>query len=128
MSVRQERVRELLKRQIGEVIRREFPVEEVGVITVNEVGVSNDLHSATVFVGIIGNDSQRKRALDVLQKDRKRLQGIVGREVVLKYTPQLKFVADESGAKATRVLAIIDQLEASEKEDKTKDETAPENH
>jgi ribosome-binding factor A len=128
MSVRQERVRELLKRQIGEVIRREFSVEEVGVITVNEVGVSNDLHSATVFVGIIGSDSQRKRALDVLHKDRKRLQGLVGREVVLKYTPQLKFVADESAVKATRVLAIIDQLEASEKDEKPKDETAPEDH
>ena len=63
MSVRQERVRELLKRQIGEVIRREFPVEEVGVITVNEVGVSNDLHSAMVFVGIVGSETQRKKAL-----------------------------------------------------------------
>jgi len=111
MSVRQERVRELLKRQIGETLRREYSVEEVGVITVNEVGVSNDLHSATVYVGIVGNDSQRKKALDVLQKDRKRLQGIVGHSVVLKYTPQLKFVADESASKATRVLAIIDEIE-----------------
>src|SRR4051812_50070759 len=93
MSVRQERVRELLKRQIGEVIRREFSVEEVGVITVNEVGVSNDLHSATVFVGIIGSEDQRKKALGKLQKDRKRLQTIVGHEIVLKYTPQLRFIA-----------------------------------
>ena len=128
MSVRQERVRELLKRQIGEVIRREFSVEEVGVITVNEVGVSNDLHSATVFVGIIGSESQRKKALNALQKDRKRLQGLVAREVILKYTPQLKFVADESAVQATRVLAIIDQLEATNKDEKDKDETAPEDH
>src|ERR1051325_315333 len=127
MSVRQERVRELLKRQIGEVIRREFPVEEVGVVTVNEVGVSNDLHSATVFVGIIGSESQRKKALDVLQKDRKRLQGLVGREVVLKYTPQLKFVADDSAAKATRVLAILDEIAKTEKDHST-DEAAPEDH
>ena len=124
MSVRQERVRELLKRQIGEVIRREFPVEEVGVITVNEVGVSNDLHSATVFVGIIGNDSQRKRALDVLQKDRKRLQDLVEHEVVLKYTPQLKFVADDSATKATRVLSIIDEIEKK----LPKDEAPPKDH
>jgi ribosome-binding factor A len=129
MSVRQERVRELLKRRIGEVIRREFSVEEVGVITVNEVGVANDLHSATVFVGIIGSESQRKKALDVLQKQRKRLQGLLAREVILKYTPQLKFVADESAAQATKVLAIIEQLEATTgKDDKKDDETAPEDH
>lgn len=124
MSVRQERVRELLKRQIGEVIRREFPVEQVGVISVNEVGVSSDLHSATVFVGIVGSAEQRKKALDVLQKDRKRIQTIVGHEVVLKYTPQLKFVADESIVKATRVLAIIDEIE----KDLPKDEAPPQDH
>jgi ribosome-binding factor A len=111
MSVRQERVRELLKRQIGEALRREYSVEEVGVITVNEVGVSNDLHSATVFVGIVGSESQRKKAIDVLHKDRKRLQGLVGRAVVLKYTPQLKFVADDSITKGNRILAIIDEIE-----------------
>ncbi len=124
MSVRQERVRELLKRQIGEVVRREFSVEEVGVISVNEVGVSSDLHSATVFVGIVGTPEQRKKALDVLQKQRKRLQGLVAREVILKYTPQLKFVADESIVQATRVLAIIDEIEK-----KTPiDEAPPEDH
>src|SRR2546430_16483951 len=96
MSVRQERVRELVKRQIGEVIRREFPVEGVGVITVNEVGVSGDLHSATVFVGIIGSESQRKKAINVLQKDRKRLQMIVAREGILKYTPQVRVVAGQA--------------------------------
>jgi ribosome-binding factor A len=124
MSVRKERVRELLKRQIGEVIRREFSVEEVGVISVNEVGMSSDLHSATVFVGIIGSVAQRKKALDVLHKDRKRIQTIVGHEVVLKYTPQLKFVADESAEKATRVLAIIDEIEKKS----PIDEAPPEDH
>jgi ribosome-binding factor A len=127
MSVRQERVRELLKRQIGEVIRREFSVEDVGVVTVNEVGVSNDLHSATVFVGIVGSADQRKKALSVLQKDRKRLQTLVGREIVLKYTPQLKFVADESATKATRVLAIIDEIEHTLKKE-PKDEASSEDH
>jgi len=119
MSVRQERVRELLKRQIGETLRREYSVEQVGVITVNEVGVASDLHSAVVYVGIVGSPSQRKKALDVLQKDRKRLQGIVGRAVILKYTPQLKFVADDSAAHATRVLAIIDEIEKKNPIDET---------
>ncbi len=126
MSVRQERVRELLKRQIGEVIRREFSVEEVGVITVNEVGVSTDLHSAVVFVGLIGSPDQRKKALDVLQKNRKRLQGLLAREVILKYTPQLKFVADDSVAKGNRVLAIMEELEKTTDKDLPPDEAPPE--
>jgi ribosome-binding factor A len=124
MSVRQERVRELLKRQIGEVIRREFAVDQVGVISVNEVGVSGDLHSATVFVGIIGSAEQRKKALSVLQKERKHIQMLVAREVILKYTPTLRFVADESAVQATRVLSIIDEIE----KEIPPDEVPPEDH
>jgi len=41
-SLRLQRVRELLKREIGEVIRREFPVSEAGLVTVNDVDVSGD--------------------------------------------------------------------------------------
>jgi ribosome-binding factor A len=59
-SLRHERVRELLKRQIGEVIHREIPAGENGMLVVNEVAVSNDLHSAVVYVGIVGSEEQKK--------------------------------------------------------------------
>jgi ribosome-binding factor A len=110
-SLRLERVRELLKRQIGEVIRRELPLSEVGIITVNEVLVASDLHSATVFIGIVGTDSQRKKGVTLLQKERKRIQGLVARSVILKYTPQLRFVLDESISRGTRVLEILDEID-----------------
>jgi ribosome-binding factor A len=110
-SLRHERVRELLKREIGEVLRRELPIEQVGVLSVNEVGVANDLHSAVVYVGVIGSEVQKKRAVELLRKDRKRIQGLVARSVILKYTPQLKFIFDESIERGNRVLEILEELE-----------------
>ncbi len=121
-SLRLQRVQELLKREIGEAIRRELPVSEVGIITVNDVSVSSNLHSATVYVGFIGTDDQRKRAISKLQQERKRLTGIVGHAVVLKYTPQLRFVMDKNAERASRVLQIIEQLDHST----PADEVAPE--
>ena len=110
-SLRLERVRELLKRQIGEVIRRELPLSEVGMLTVNDVDVAKDLQSANVFIGFVGTDVQKKRAVELLQKERKRIQGIVGRAVVLKYTPLLRFVMDDSITRGNRVLEILDEIE-----------------
>jgi ribosome-binding factor A len=107
------RVRELLKREIGEAIRREFHVNEVGLISVNDVDAAGDLKSATVFISILGNPDQKKRALAALTEHRGRLQGLVGRAVVLKYTPTLRFVLDESVTRGNRVLEIIEQLEKS---------------
>ena len=112
-SLRLQRVRELLKREIGEVIRREIPVGESGLITVNEVTVASDLHTATVYVGILGNQQQRKIGLERLQQHRKRIQGLVGKAVILKYTPQLRFVFDDSITEGNKVLKIIDELEHS---------------
>ncbi len=112
-SLRLQRVRELLKREIGEAIRREFPVSEAGLVTVNDVDVAGDLHSAIVFISILGNPEQQKRGFALLTRHRKRIQGLVGRAVVLKYTPKLRFLMDDSVARGNRVLDIIEELEKS---------------
>jgi ribosome-binding factor A len=109
--LRLQRVRELLKREIGEVIRREFPVSEAGLVSVNDVDVAGDLHSAIVFVSILGNPDQQKHGLSLLTRHRKRIQGLVARAVVLKYTPTLKFLMDDSVVRGNRVLEIIEDLE-----------------
>ena len=112
-SLRLQRVRELLKREIGEAIRREIPIGEAGLICVNDVGVSSDLHSATVFVSIIGKPEQRRKGMALLRRQQKRLQAIVGHAVVLKYTPHLRFVIDDSIAEGNRVLQIMEEVEKS---------------
>ena len=110
-SLRMQRVRELLKREIGEAIRREFPVSEAGLVTVNDVDVAGDLHSAIVFISILGTAEQQKRGLHLLIRHRKRLQGLVAGSIILKYTPTLKFQVDDSVLRGNRVLEIIDELE-----------------
>lgn len=112
-SLRIQRVQELLKREIGEIIRREFPVQEVGLVTVNAVDVSADLHLATVFLSILGKEEDQKRTFELLLENRKRIQGIMARNIVLKYTPQLRFVHDDSVVRGNRVLQIIEELDQS---------------
>ena len=111
MSLRLERVRELLKREIGEVIRRELPVGDVGLINVNDVNVAPNLKNATVFIGVLGGQAQKKRAMEALDQSRKRIQGLLGRAVILKYTPRLRFVLDDSIERGNKVLRILEDLE-----------------
>src|SRR5579872_2376645 len=113
MSLRLERVRELLKREISEVIRRELPFSEAGVVNVNDLEVASNLQNATVYIGVLGNAAQKKKALELLEKSRTRIQGLVGKNIVLKYTPRLRFILDESVERGNRVLKILDDLEHS---------------
>jgi ribosome-binding factor A len=108
---RHERVRELLKRELSTILLHLFSVSETGVISVNDVAVAGDLQSATVYVGIIGSTDQQKRGMELLKQHRGRIQQRIGSAVVLKYTPQLRFVVDDAVARGNRVLQILDDLD-----------------
>ena len=47
----------------------------------------------------------------MLQKHRSRIQGLVAKAVILKYTPQIRFLVDDSVQRGNRVLDIIAELE-----------------
>ena len=113
-SLRHQRVRELLKRTVGEILRREMNSESCGLITVNDVGMANDLHSAMIFVSVLGSDEQKRTAAKQLKSERSRIQYILGREVVLKYTPRIKFELDDSIEAGNRVMSILDEMEQAD--------------
>ena len=110
-SLRHERVRELLKRTMGNILRRELNSSEYGLVSVNDVGVAKDLHSATVFVSVLGSETQQSSATQRLTRDRSHFQYILGREVVLKYTPKIKFQMNNAIAEGDRVLSLLKELD-----------------
>ena len=110
-SLRQRRVRELLKRTVGEILRRELDSESCGIITVNDVGMANDLHSAMIFVSVLGSDDQKRTAAKRLKSERSRIQYMLGCEVVLKYTPRIKFELDDAIEAGNRVMSILEEME-----------------
>ncbi|PAW88562.1 MAG: ribosome-binding factor A [Pedosphaera sp. Tous-C6FEB] len=114
MTVRLERVREMLKRTLGEIVRRDFPPGDIGLITVNDVDVSADLKEAKVFVGVVGNPEAKRRAMNLLNGRRGQLQFELGRTIVLRYTPKISFHLDESVERGNRILSIMEELEQKE--------------
>ena len=118
-SLRQRRVRELLKRTVGEILRRELDSESCGIITVNDVGMANDLHSAMIFVSVLGSDEQKRTASKRLKSERSRIQYMLGCEVVLKYTPRIKFELDDAIEAGNRVMSILEEMEQTNSTDPT---------
>jgi ribosome-binding factor A len=111
MSRRIERVNELVRREISEIIRRGFGVAEFGLITVTGVEISPDLKTGKIFVSVIGTEKQQSHAVHALAHRRGEIQGELSRAVILKYTPRLEFVLDQTGARADRIERLINELE-----------------
>jgi ribosome-binding factor A len=104
------RVNEVLKRELGELIRREFTFE-AKLVTVQQVDVTPDLKKAHVYIGVIGSEEERHAAMAQLHDRRAVLQNELSRRVVLKQTPHLFFTLDESVERGTRILSILEELQ-----------------
>lgn len=108
---RLQRVAELLRREMSEIIRRDFSMEEAGLLTVNDVIVAPDLRTATAFIGFVGTIAQRKAAPARLESRAGRFQQVLGSQLRLKWTPVVRFVLDDSIERGNRVLATIEEIE-----------------
>ncbi len=115
MKHRLERVNELLRRELGELITRDVRFE-APLVTLQQVDVTPDLKHAHVYVSVIGAEAARRQAIATLHDARVTLQRDLSKRVVLKYTPQLHFKLDDAIERGTRVLNIMDQLEPIEED------------
>ena len=108
-SQRQLRAGELVRHALVEVLREEEiadPALEKVSVTVTEVRMSPDLRHATVFAEPLGGTHARE-VVEGLNRHAKFLRGRLGRHIDLKFTPDLKFVHDESFDEAQRMSRLF---------------------
>jgi ribosome-binding factor A len=104
------RVNEVLKRELSAIIVREI-VFEKALVTINQVDVTSDLKNAHVFVSVLGGNGTS--VIEQLEAHRAALQSALAKHVVLKYTPHLVFHLDDSIARGTRVIEIMQQIDST---------------
>jgi ribosome-binding factor A len=110
-SQRQLRAGELVRHALAAILR-ESEIQDPAVqgvsITVTEVRMSPDLKHAHVFVEPLGGGAKAGDVVDGLNRAARFLRGRLGREVELKFTPDLKFLHDESFDEAARMNRLFD--------------------
>ncbi len=118
MSRRLDRVNELLRREIGNVIQKDYEWHN-RLVTVSEVEVTQDLKEGKVWIGVLGGEAAS--VVVKLNKDHGSIQSKIMKRVVLKSTPVLRFYHDAS---AVRGVAIVNLLEEVDKIPKAPEEDA----
>lgn len=107
---RQLRAGELVRHALVDILREEEIADAAlaGVsVTVTEVRVSPDLRHATVFVEPLGG-VHVPEVVDGLNRHAKFLRGRLGKSIDMRFTPDLKFLHDESFDEAARMNLLFD--------------------
>jgi ribosome-binding factor A len=110
-SQRQLRVGELIRRTLSDVLNRgDIHDTELNrmSITVSEVRTSPDLRVATAYVLPLGGDG-RQEALDALRRNKGELRRAINKGLTLKFSPELRFIIDESFDRMDETRRILGQ-------------------
>jgi ribosome-binding factor A len=82
----------------------------IGFVTVTGVRTTKDLSQATVFVSVLGDETEQDRTLEGLQSAHGVLQAQVARELGTRRTPVLTFEYDPAIERGVRLTKMIDDL------------------
>jgi ribosome-binding factor A len=114
MSNRLIRINELVQREISGYLRKRYQ-SETACLTILGVQISSDLKTGKVFVSIIGSDEVAVARMKWLRKIAPEIRHEVGSNIVLKWTPLLEYIIDDTPVRAARILNLLDEIEAKEK-------------
>src|ERR1043166_3734658 len=112
MKHRMLRINEVVKRELSGIITREISFEG-SLVSINHVDVTSDLKSAHVLVSVLGSETGES-VMKKLEEHRPAFQSELAKRVTMKFTPHLIFHLDESIARGSRVVEILQQIESAD--------------
>lgn len=108
MSRRTERLGELLRAELSDLLRREVNDPRLSqMVSFTQVRVSPDLSLARVYFSILGSAEERQQALTALTAASGYLRRLLSRRLSLRRVPELSFHLDESMERAARVMDLL---------------------
>ena len=104
-----------IKQIVASYIETQIKDPRLGMVTVTDVKLTGDLHDATVFYTVYGDETERAESGDALEAAKGQIRSEVGRQTGVKFTPTVAFVLDELPESAKQIedlLALARQADA----------------
>ena len=106
-----DRIEEQFRIELSEIIERELQDPRIGLTTVTAVKVSPDLRHCRVFVTVLGDEGQRKKALGGLRSAASFIRRSLSKRLQhMRRIPELSFDYDEAVEKGIRIEELLNQI------------------
>jgi ribosome-binding factor A len=106
------RIREI----VAETLRTQVKDPRLGMVTVTDAKVTADLHDATVYYTVYGDETERAATAAALESARGVLRSTVGRQTGVRFTPTLAFVLDEVPKTAKQIEDLLAEAREADAE------------
>jgi ribosome-binding factor A len=112
---RRDRLSDLIKREVSEIVLFEVKDPRVEMVTITHAEVAGDLKHAKVFFSTLKQGHELVATLQGLKQAAGFIQKRLGERIHIRYVPRLAFLFDESLEHASHMQQIFRELEEKEK-------------
>jgi ribosome-binding factor A len=109
---RARRLAETIRRLVGEWLEAERADQPGPLVTITDVRVTGDLHHASVFFTVLGDDKEQAAAEAWMADSTTRARTFVASQLRLRHAPTLEFVPDTVPGQGTRIDRLLAELAA----------------
>jgi ribosome-binding factor A len=115
-AARARKLADRISQIVAEMLERRIKDPRLGFVTITEARLTNDLREATVFYTVYGSDAERAGTAMALASATGVIRSEVGRQIGLRHTPSLEFVADALPDSAQRIEDLVVQAKHADAE------------
>lgn len=106
-SRRAERVAQSMREHLAQYLSKGLGLADLGYVTITDVVASPDLRHAKIYVSVFGDQVSAERSLKLLQGQSYQLRLMLGRDLRMKYVPDLHFLFDDSFEQGQRIEKLL---------------------
>ncbi|MDI3547167.1 MAG: ribosome-binding factor [Halanaerobiales bacterium] len=115
---RAQRLAELLKKEISDILLREVKDPRIGFVSVTNIDVSGDLRHAKIYVSVYGDEREKMETMEGLEQATGFIRKLLGERITVYHTPELLFRYDNSIEHGAHISQLLEKVKKEQTERK----------
>lgn len=110
MTLKQDRMDQILKKEISRILQFELKNPKLGFVTVTDVECTRDMSQAKVYVSFLGRQERNDAGMKVLRSAKGFIRSTLAKNIKTRKMPDLIFVQDTSLEQGRKIEGILSNL------------------
>lgn len=109
--VRVEKVREMIKQEVSNILLNDIKDPRVKFVSVTEVEATNDLRHAKIYISLYGNEEEKTATLEGLERSLGFIRTEIAKRIRLRFAPELSFCVDKSMEYSDHIEKLLKKIQ-----------------
>ena len=110
MSLAISRIQSQIQKELSKILALEVKEEDLHLVTITEVRVTNDLSYATIYYTVLGKDKRKEKVNEAFNRAKGYLRSEFAKRVIMRKVPDFIFKFDEALEYGNHIENVLNSL------------------